>query len=212
MVIIAIIGIDGSGKSTQAKMLSDRLESEGYDCLCVQPVVFFADRINSLTKKSIMGLSPRMRQTSSRKESTKNNAIKCFKKLFLAAFGYFYVLSTILYLKYLLGKDKVIVCDRFFFQFLFDLFGTFSLNLLKILPKPDLIFRLNGDLDYLYSRMSNDFDTTISKDYYYRVLAMFQQLSKTYQIIEFESNRSREEIRDKILLHSTNYLQSLENR
>ena len=118
MVTIAIIGIDGSGKTTQAKLLSDRLKLDGYNCIYVQPVMMFINRLSILTRKKFEIMSPRRSQTK-QNNSIFIKPIRATKKLFIAAVGFFYSLCSIIFIKYWLGKNKVVVCDRFFYQFLF---------------------------------------------------------------------------------------------
>jgi thymidylate kinase len=43
--IVAIVGPDGSGKTTQAQLLTTRLQAAGYDAKYVHALYYFSDRI-----------------------------------------------------------------------------------------------------------------------------------------------------------------------
>ncbi|CAD6493849.1 MAG: Thymidylate kinase [Candidatus Argoarchaeum ethanivorans] len=145
---MAIEGIDGCGKTTQANMLVDRLKKEEIEATYVRPIYVLLNliRLGEVTKNPV---SPRRARASNKKSSILQRAV-------MGLFGYPYAITTYIYLK-LTSKDKIIVCDRYFYQFFFDLFGEISEKVIRIFPKSDITFFLDGNLDIFYSRMDNSF-------------------------------------------------------
>ena len=116
--------------------------------------------------------------------------------------GYFYALTTYMFMKFQC-RNKIIVCDRYFYQFFFDLFGEFSEKVVRIFPRPDITFFLNGDLVILYTRMDNSFDAAVSRDYYTDVLNLYRKISQKYGFIQIDANLNKEAINDVIFMHLT---------
>jgi thymidylate kinase len=97
----------------------------------------------------------------------------------------------------------MVVCDRYFYQFFFDLFGDWSEKVIRFFPKADMTFFLDGDLDLFYSRMDNSFDASVGRDYYTDVLNLYKRISQKYGFIQIDANLERETINDIIFTHLT---------
>ena len=116
--------------------------------------------------------------------------------------SYPYALATYIFMNFT-GRGKIIICDRYFYQFFFDLFGNWSENIIKIFPRPDIAFFLYGDLDLFYSRMDNSFDAAVGRDYYMDVLNLYRRISKKYGFIQIDAKLNKEAINDIIFMHLT---------
>jgi len=189
---VAIEGIDGCGKTTQAKMLVDRLKKEEYETMYIRPVYVLLDliRLGGGVEKSV---SPRRARASNKKSSV-------LQRVVMSLFGYPYAIVTYIYMK-LTSRDKIIVCDRYFYQFFFDLFGKLSEKVIRIFPKADITFFLDGNLDLFYSRMKKSFDVSVDRDYYTEVLNLYRRISQKYGFIQIDANLEREKIND-IIFHT----------
>lgn len=189
---MAIEGVDGCGKTTQAKMLVNRLKKDGYEAIYVRPVYFLLDLIRS-GEKDKKSVSPRRARVS----EMPNKKLSIMRRALMGLLGYFYALITYIFMKFQC-KNKIIVCDRYFYQYLFDLFGNWSRKVIKFFPKPDITFFLDGDLDLFYSRMDNSFDASVNRDYYTDVLNLYKRISQRYGFIQIDANLEREKINDII--------------
>lgn len=191
---MAIEGIDGCGKTTQAQMLVDRLKMEGYETTYVRPIYVLMSliRVGGVNKNSV---SPRRARASNMKSSILQRAV-------MGLFGYPYAIATYIYMK-LTSKDKIIVCDRYFYQFFFDLFGELSEKVIRIFPKSDITFFFDGDLDLFYSRMDNSFDTSVDRTYYAEVLNLYRRISQRCGFIRIDANLNKEVINDLIFMRLT---------
>ena len=187
MAIIAIVGVDGCGKTTQAKMLVSRLKGEGYNAVYVQPVTFLKSILFGLAELSV---SPRKRRTSD--ELNKNT----FINFILACLGLMYALVTVLILKFI-GIGKLIICDRYFYHFFFDLFGDKYRIFVRLLPKPDIVIFLDADIDLLYKRMDL-FDARVERGYYVNVIRMYRELSCRYGFIKLDACEDKLSLSDVI--------------
>ncbi len=125
--------------------------------------------------------------------------------------GYPYALATYIFIKVYLSRNKIVVCDRYFYQFFFDLFGNWSDKIIKIFPRPDIAFFLDGDLDIFYSRMDNSFDASVGKDYYIDVLNLYRNVSKKYGFIQIDANLNKETINDIMFMRLTKKMKGGEN-
>jgi len=195
---VAIEGVDGCGKTTQAKILVDRLKRNGYEAIYIQPVFVLASLIR-LGEGDKNLVSPRRARIS--KGSNKNviGVLTCL-------LGYLYALTTYAFMRFYLSRNRIVVCDRYFYQFFFDLFGSWSENVVRFFPKPDITFFLDGDLDIFYSRVGNSFDASVSKDYYANVLTLYRKLSKKYGFIQIDASLSKDAVNNVIFAHLTKYL------
>ena len=191
---MAIEGIDGCGKTTQAQMLVDRLKMEGYETTYVRPIYVLMSliRVGGVNKNSV---SPRRARASNKKSSI-------LQRVVMGLFGYPYAIATYIYMK-LTSKDKIIVCDRYFYQFFFDLFGELSEKVIRIFPKSDITFFLDGDLDLFYSRMDDSFDMSVDRNYYAEVLNLYRRISQRYGFIRIDANLDKEVINNLIFMRLT---------
>ena len=198
---MAIEGVDGSGKTTQAKMLVDRLKKDGYDAVYVQPIFILFNILARSNGSTVAPISPRKIRTSQMSNSDKHRKKNFSKKLCMTLLGYPYALTTYLFIKFYLGRNKIVVCDRYFYQFFFDLFGNRSQNVIKFFPKADLTFFLDGNLDIFYSRMEDSFDASVSRDYYSEVINLYRKISQKYGFINIDASLNKEAINDIMFMH-----------
>lgn len=199
MTIIAIIGPDGCGKTTQARMLVDRLGKIGYDTMYIHPTFLLLNVLTRSKNRHASPISPRRTYIS--KMSLPNKF--SIRRMFMVLLGYLYALATYAYIRFYLDRNRIVICDRYFYQFFFDLFGDLSEKIAKFFPKPDVAFLLEGDLDLFYSRMISSFDASVSMDYYTDVINLYRKLSQKYGFIQIDANLNKEEINDVIFMYLT---------
>ena len=202
-IIVAIEGIDGCGKTTQAKMLVDRLKKGGYEAMYVQPIFILLNVLTRSKGNDVALISPRKVRTSQMRDSHKHKRTFFTQNAFMSLLGYPYALATYIFMKLYLGRNKIVVCDRYFYQFFFDLFEDFGETIIKIFPKADLTFFLDGDLDLFSSRMNNSFDASVGKDYYTNVLNLYRRISQKYGFVQIGAKLNKEAINDIIFMHLT---------
>jgi len=193
-MIVAIVGIDGSGKTTQAKLLLEKLTKKNYNALCVNPIYL----IVPFRFKRVP--SPRKIKTS-----TSIGSLNWFLKMLCKFLGFWYSMLSIL-LVLVLSTRKIVVCDRFFYQFLYDIYVKKEKKLIKFLPQPHLTFYLDGDMNTLYSRM-DDFDVQISREYYLNLKEFFDDLSIEYSFIKVNAALPKEEVSNIIFYETIKYLE-----
>lgn len=192
---MAIEGVDGCGKTTQAKMLVDRLRKNGYETTYVRSVYVLLDLIH-LGKEDRNSVSPR--RVRVRMISNKKSFYSIMHRALMGLLGYPYALTTYIFMKFYLSRNKIIVCDRYFYQFFFDLFGDWSENIINFFPRPDITFFLDGGLDLFYSRMTSSFDVSVDRDYYTEVLNLYRRIAQKYGFIQIDANLNKKTINDMI--------------
>ena len=192
-VIIAIEGLDGSGKTTQSGMLVERLNGAGHEAVYIRPLYLFLNRDSASDR-----ISPRRARTA--------GANIC-KRILMSISGYFYALACYLKMRLGSGRGKVVVCDRYFYQFFFDLFGRFSTKIVAIFPRPDIVFSLTGEPEAFYARMTSPSDQAVGRDYYQMTGKLFDILSEKYGFIKIDAGLSQGEVNDVIFEHLSGRLE-----
>ena len=182
-------------------MLVDRLKKRGYKAMYVQPVFILLNILARSKGNGVALISPRKARTSQRSDLDNHGKRFFSKNIFMVLLGYPYALATYLFMKFYLSRNKIVVCDRYFYQFFFDLFGNWSENIIKFFPRPDITFFLDGDLDVFYSRMDSSFDTSVGRDYYMDVLNLYRRIPQKYGFIQIDANLNKEAINDVIFMH-----------
>ena len=203
MPIVAVIGIDGCGKTTQAKMLVSNLKNSGYDAKYVKSEFLLLDLLKGFGEEKVISrLSPRKEQnknTTKKNEGTSNP-----KRALFGILGYLYALTTYLVILYHSRKKKIIVCDRFFYQFFYNLFEKRANLVIDLFPKADITFLLEGNLEILYSRMNDPSDKSTSTNYYTDVEEMFEKVSDKYDFVRVDASVNAEQIGKELLQRVVN--------
>jgi dTMP kinase len=186
-MILAIEGVDGSGKTTQAHALVARLQQAGFTASYTRPLFIF---IKENSRRISMG--PR------RAGAVEPNILKTTA---LGVLGYFYAMACYLYLRFQPDKRKIIVCDRYFFQFFFDLFGGFGLRVTGLFPRPDMTFLLTGEPGAFYPRMTSPSDAAVNTEYFKKIGLLYNKLSEKYHPVKINGSMDKEKINDIIFEH-----------
>lgn len=199
VIIVAIEGSDGCGKTTQAKMLTDRLRREQYKAIYVQPAFILSNILCS--KTSTISISPRKARIAKIGNSKSHGIFSLIRKSLMSLLGCLYAFGSYVFMALYLGRNRIVVCDRYFYQFFFDLFGNLSEKVIRIFPKPDTTFFLDGDIDLLYSRMSSPSDVLVNRNYYVEVTNLYRKISGKYNFIRIDAGLDKQRINDIIFGH-----------
>ena len=205
MTIVAIIGMDGCGKTTQAKMLADHLREEGYKSVYVRPVYVLLDILPFPIRSKLEGvltLSPRKIRTTQPKSP---------RKYIIRILGYPYALLNYLPIAFYSMRNRVVICDRYFYQFFLDLYGGVSERVIKIFPKPDITLFLQGDIRLFYSRMNSSSDLAVAEDYYVDVSNLYKKIAQRYGFIQIDASLDKDSINRIILDHLSKSLKDKRN-
>lgn len=202
-MIIAIIGPDGSGKTTQAKMLVDQLKRDGCNVDYVHVYDLLFDIFRPLRKIKINKIGPRnFRNGHSKNNKTRSN----FTRLFIGFFGIIYATISYIYIAVFLSNDKTVICDRYFYQFFFDLFGNYAEKIAKIFPRPDKTFLLHGTVEQFYSQMTDPIDKTFSNEYYGNLIKFYGKLSTELDFVIIDATNNKNEINQIIYMEALDYM------
>ncbi|MFH5802074.1 hypothetical protein [Haladaptatus sp. CMAA 1911] len=168
--IVAIVGPDGSGKTTQAQLLTTRLQAAGYDAKYVHSLYYFSDRIpyaNQLRQQ----VGPRKART---KRQTIWSPLYLLQRLVFGIFGYLFAVGTIAVVSRS-SSDQIVVFDRYYHQFLYDVYGQAGRPLAQWLPQPWRIIYLQADIETLRSRQDTE-DRMVNEQYYETVNELYATL------------------------------------
>lgn len=162
--IVAIVGPDASGKTTQARLLTERLQADGYDARYIHGLYHFSDAFPYATQIR-KRIGPRKLRTDRQKSN--GLTIQMFRMLF-DWFSYIFALATIVFVT-VRSRNQIIVFDRYYHQFFFDVYGPRSVSLSRSLPTPWKTIYLDGELAVLRPRM-NTLDRAVDATYHTKVI------------------------------------------
>lgn len=145
MRLIALEGADGTGKTTQARLLVDRLSSMGFRATYVRPVFLMLDPWKHGGTKLAEVVSPRRRRFRTNGKAWDRHQTGASLAWILAGFlGYLYAMAFYGLLRARYRREEFVVCDRFFYQFFYDLYGANAVKLARAFPRPDILVWLDG--------------------------------------------------------------------
>jgi thymidylate kinase len=195
---ICFIGIDGSGKTTHAQALLRALSERNLNVIHVSPrsslmYLLLPERL----RRSVKGTHVRPRNLMIQK-------MKVFPRVNI--FMNFLIVPTLMYvfLTYLLTikpllKKFVVVCDRYFYDLLFSLFGKKALLLVGLIPKPYLGILLDLPVDQAFTRMHDMEDKRVPYDFYEKLRKWYIALAKQQGFLIVDSTDEFEKVHKKIL-------------
>ena len=208
--LICFTGIDGSGKTTQAKKLLAALKKRNIDAIyswtrrepyLIKPIVVLVKRILKEPSKS------EGKDYLSVKKKRKGTLFKStlIQKMwiYVAILDYYVKLSSQIYLP--LYRGKVVICDRYVPDMVADFAANFDYNnhkirellrnpLLKLFPMPDKSFYIKIPASLGYKRKSDG----TSLEYLLDREKIYDFLAKEMNMFVVDGTRDIEEIFKKI--------------
>ena len=168
---IAIVGPDGSGKTTQAELLVERLQAAGYDAQYVHALYYLSDSIPYAARLR-RRIGPRRTRTQ---DSGAYGPLYLARRVLFGAVGFWFALLTIgLVSVESRDTNRVVVFDRYYHQFFYDVYGPSSILLARLLPQPWRTIYLDADLTTVQTRMVT-VDRTVDAEYYTTVIALYDK-------------------------------------
>lgn len=207
-MMIAFTGMDGSGKSLQAKALSQALISQGFACR------YIWSRWSPWLIKPIIGLGRRWR---GRKGSTEEEQYRTFRgekrKIFRRAWAaavwknlafFDYLVQMFFKVRWYARPGRVLICDRYLTDLLVDLGNNFGYGpesisrmcrspWLSLFTKPDHIFLLDLPAEVAFER-KEDMPLSYLRDR----RALYLSLGRIQGAEILDGNASIEALRDQI--------------
>jgi dTMP kinase len=190
-LLIAFEGIDGAGKTTQARLALRALEAQGYACVFLREPTdgLYGQRIRALARKGRFALTP-MEEFELFIEDRKDDV-----RLNIAP---------------ALAQKKIVLIDRYYYSSI-AYQGALGLekNFIqreneKVAPRPDMIFNLTMPVGLVRERIcTNRKDRlTLFEDHEYleRVKANFDSM-KDREIVPIDATESVEQIHTEIMKH-----------
>ena len=194
--IFAIIGIDGSGKTTAAKILTKNIKKNKINSVYIAPFRYiFFDKMLNIIKRKISS------------KRNKNPFLVVTKKPFFMRFWPLLALFDnwlyyFLKIKPLVLRGKTIICDRYFFDFAisFEYYG-YTCNIVSkiylfFMPKPDKTVLLDVYPEIAKKRETGD---SHSLEFFMEQRERYLSLAKKRNFLIINGNKSINEIQNKMI-------------
>ena len=193
---VAIIGCDGSGKSTQANRTVDGLTQAGFHAICIRPILLFARAIPFIHNENVpQTVSPRrIRISETAAKSIFTRVFSTIRIWGMRLMGYPYALAIYLFIRLYTSRNYIVICDRYFYQFFYDLYGHWADKIVNLFPKPDKAFFLDTEYSILKNRMSSNLDQNASEAYYAEVIRYYRNLAQRYNFAIIDANTDEDTI------------------
>lgn len=199
-ILICFTGVDGSGKTTHAKLFKKYLEEQGYLCKYVwgasRPFLsyffFVFTRALGYWKQVKKDAYTDPLEYAPRPLATK------FGKIWRLLIFIDYQLKALFKIWPHLLIGKVVICDRYFYDLLMELelsnisSEKFTLLLSKSMPKPLVTFLM--DVQETLARSRRNFPP----EFFIKRNGVFTEMAKAYDFIVVDSSRALSENQRKI--------------
>lgn len=168
---IAIVGPDGSGKTTQAKLLVKRLQATGYDAQYIHALYFLSDTI-PFSERLRRQFGPRKMRTQ---DPRRTGPYYFIQRVLFGLFGFWFATLTIgIVSVQFRNRCQVVVFDRYYQQFFYDVYGPPSIVLSQLLPRPWQMIYLDADLTTIQTRMGT-VDRAVDELYYATIIDLYDK-------------------------------------
>lgn len=196
MRIVALVGADGMGKTTQAQLLTDKLTATGHDAARIQPLLTLFNPWGDDTD-SAMGkaLSPRLRRAEA---DQARGARLSLPWLVRALAGALYAVASYAFLRARFRRRQVLVCDRYFYQYFYDLLGTSARGIALTFPRPDVAFWLDGSPELVRSRTADENLQGDWHPYYESLMRYYREIAGPLRFIRIDAEAPASEVSDTI--------------
>lgn len=211
-LLICFMGIDGSGKTTLAKKLAEKLTKHNIKC----KYLWWLEAENSVLRRTLRFLNHPSNEIN--RKSKLYNPRKS-TKFFMLIYQYLVLLD---YLRQLISKvwlpinlGKVVICDRYIydtiiafsiefnysqrkFQRMFKLFSSLS-------PKPDIFFMVDVPNDVAFKRK----DDIPSIESLSKPITIYKELGKQMNAMVIDGTRNLEELNSYLWEEIVGYMEEL---
>lgn len=199
MRLIAIVGADGMGKTTQAELLAQRLVESGHDVAQVQPLlVLFNPWGDDAASPMGKALSPRLRRAHA--DHTGAGRLSP-ARLLRALVGISYAVASYAFLRARFRRREILVCDRYFYQYFYDLLGSPAKGLSLTFPRPDDAFWLDGTPELVLLRTADENLEGDWHPYYESLMRYYEDIAGPLRFIRIDAEAPVAEVNDRIWGH-----------
>jgi len=207
---VCFIGIDGAGKTTHARELRKQLLTKGVKSRYMTSRYALVEHVPLSLRKWITHCTSLSSITLPSKTSNtiKSNAGSSVLRFILFFLFLAYALATYLLVIKPLLNDFVVICDRYFFEWFYNSFKKSSVILIRLLPKPDLVFFLDIPEVLAFSRIRHFEDKKVPLGYYRALREWYRFVAKQQGFITVNSSLDFDKTRKLLLNHVVSFIET----
>jgi dTMP kinase len=209
---VCFIGIDGSGKTSHALSLYQNLTQLGIVAHRVRPeylvMRYMPHFFLNWMSKNVFSRSKAKINGSEESSNDGRYVSSIFSKARHSILNSGLLLYSWLTNLVLVGlrNNKVIIFDRYFYDWVFNLNQNKMDGLLFFLPKPDLVFVLDLDVNDAFSRMHSEKDKEFRREYYSSLRNWYLEMAKLHGFIVLSSEQDFAKMSSQELRNTLSYL------
>jgi thymidylate kinase len=208
---VCFIGIDGSGKTTHAFSLYQNLGQLGIVANLVRPeylvMRYMPNFFLTWMSKNVFSRSKARIDGSEKSSKDGRYLSSIFSKARHSVLNSGLLLySWLTYLALVELRNKVIIFDRYFYDWVFNLNQNRMNGLLFFLPKPDMVFVLDLEVNDAFSRMHSEKDKEFRREYYSSLRNWYLEMARLHGFIVVSSKLDFAKMSSQELRNTLSYL------
>jgi len=203
-VLVAFIGIDGSGKTTLAKNILRKLrQNSDVNAVIICPFDY-------ILLKYLLAILRNIHETKFRRGPF---LIKDSQSVIIRFWPYLALIDNLIYfmlrIKPISWRNKYVICDRYFYDFItiFEYLGYCGHIMSSIyssaIPRPDITFLLDVNPEIARKREIND---RHNPDFFIEQRNRYISLANKLDFKIIRTNQRIEKAEEEIMCHISNYL------
>ena len=112
--------------------------------------------------------------------------------------GYLYAILCYAYLRTFLRKEEYVVCDRYFYQYFYDISGPWAATFARSFPRPDVVYWLDAPANLLRSRIEKIPNGHEPREYLDAVVRYYRAVAPDLGFVQIDASAAAGAVEETI--------------